>query len=145
VDTETGRPYTVPSGAYSVGLLDGSIQNFYTVTDKNAQRLPDYHRADISVNYKPDPIMAENAGRQAKGFRKTPTNSNFDQIKGSDFTYYGRHRVILYHVLSDYATLYQQNSNSSQNLINPSSAIVNGYGIFTGINSDTLYVVVKEP
>jgi len=48
----TGRPYTAPSGAYSVTLLDGNTQDFYTVTTKNGLRLPDYHRADISANFK---------------------------------------------------------------------------------------------
>lgn len=48
----TGRPYTAPSGAYSVALLDGNTQDFFTVTTKNGLRLPDYHRADISANYK---------------------------------------------------------------------------------------------
>ena len=48
----TGRPYTAPSGAYSITLLDGSTQDFFTVTSKNSLRLPEYHRADISANYK---------------------------------------------------------------------------------------------
>lgn len=48
----TGRPYTAPSGAYSVPLLDGNSQDFFTVTTKNGLRLPEYHRADISSNYK---------------------------------------------------------------------------------------------
>ena len=48
----TGRPYTAPSGAYNITLLDESAQNFFTVTAKNGLRLPDYHRCDISVNYK---------------------------------------------------------------------------------------------
>jgi hypothetical protein len=48
----TGRPYTAPSGAYDVTLLDGNTQDYYTVTTKNGFRLPDYHRADISANYK---------------------------------------------------------------------------------------------
>jgi hypothetical protein len=48
----TGRPYTAPSGAYTITLLDGTEQDFFTVTSKNALRLPDYSRADISVNYK---------------------------------------------------------------------------------------------
>ncbi|MGZ4055117.1 MAG: TonB-dependent receptor [Bacteroidia bacterium] len=48
----TGRPYTAPSGAYSVALLDGSTQDFFTVTAKNGLRLPNYHRCDISANYK---------------------------------------------------------------------------------------------
>ena len=57
----TGRPYTAPSGAYSVTLLDDSTQNFYTVTNKNGQRLPDYHRADVSINYK---FFANNKNRE---------------------------------------------------------------------------------
>ncbi len=48
----TGRPYTAPSGAYSITLLDGSTQDFFTVTSKNGLRLPDYHRCDIAANYK---------------------------------------------------------------------------------------------
>lgn len=48
----TGRPYTAPSGAYSIELLDNSSQDFFTVTTKNGLRLPDYHRMDISANYK---------------------------------------------------------------------------------------------
>jgi len=48
----TGRPYTAPSGAYSINLLDGTTRDYFTVTSKNSLRLPDYHRLDISANYK---------------------------------------------------------------------------------------------
>jgi len=48
----TGRPYTAPSGAYTVTLLDGNEQDFFTVTNKNSIRLPDYHRFDISATYR---------------------------------------------------------------------------------------------
>ncbi|MBL0317263.1 MAG: TonB-dependent receptor [Flavobacteriales bacterium] len=48
----TGRLYTAPSGAYALTLLDGNSSDCFTVTTKNGLRLPDYHRADISVNYK---------------------------------------------------------------------------------------------
>ncbi len=48
----TGRPYTAPSGAYTITLLDGTTQDFFTVTAKNSIRLPDYHRLDISASYK---------------------------------------------------------------------------------------------
>ena len=47
----SGRPYTAPSGAYSITLLDGTVQDFFTVTGKNSIRLPDYHRLDISADY----------------------------------------------------------------------------------------------
>ena len=77
-------------------------------------------------------------------FKKSPTNLATTEVRAMDFQYFGKHRVILYHVLPDYATLYNQTNNSSQNLTNPSTSIVNGYGIFTGLNSDTLYIEVKE-
>jgi ferric enterobactin receptor len=48
----TGRPYTAPSGAYTITLLDGTTQDFFTVTTKNSLRLPDYHRLDVSATYK---------------------------------------------------------------------------------------------
>ncbi len=47
----SGKPYTAPGGTYSVTLLDGTTQNYFTVTSKNTLRLPDYHRMDVSVNY----------------------------------------------------------------------------------------------
>ncbi|WP_341905742.1 DUF4249 family protein [Fluviicola taffensis] len=77
-------------------------------------------------------------------FRKSPTKLGVEEIRAMEFQYYGTHRIILYHVLPDYATLYDSNSTSSQNLSNPSTSIINGYGIFTGLNSDTLYVEVTE-
>ncbi len=77
-------------------------------------------------------------------FRKSPTTATSEQIRPMDFEYFGTHMLILYHVLPDYAALYDQSNNSSQNLSNPSTSITNGYGIFTGLNSDTLYLEVKE-
>lgn len=47
----TGKPYTAPGGSYSITLLDGTEQDFFTVTTKNSLTLPDYHRLDLSANY----------------------------------------------------------------------------------------------
>ncbi len=46
----TGAPYTAPENQYSLTLLDGSSRSFIHVGDKNAQRLPAYHRMDVSVS-----------------------------------------------------------------------------------------------
>ncbi|OFX26941.1 MAG: hypothetical protein A2033_05585 [Bacteroidetes bacterium GWA2_31_9] len=78
-------------------------------------------------------------------FRKQPSNNSSEEIRSMEFQYYGTHRIIIYHVLPDYAALYNQSSTSSQNLSNPSTSITNGYGIFTGLNSDTLIIDVKKP
>ncbi len=47
----TGRPYTAPAGSYSITLLDGTSEDYFTVTTKNSLRLPDYHRLDLSASY----------------------------------------------------------------------------------------------
>ena len=77
-------------------------------------------------------------------FRKQPVTSSGLEIRSQEFQYFGTHRLILFHVLPDYANLYNQSGTSSQNLTNPASSISNGYGIFTGLNSDTLYIEVKK-
>ena len=44
----TGKAYTAPESQYSLELLDGETISYIHVSDKNANRLPDYHRLDIS-------------------------------------------------------------------------------------------------
>ncbi|WP_020526438.1 TonB-dependent receptor domain-containing protein [Flexithrix dorotheae] len=46
----TGKPYTAPYGEYELTLLDGTSNNFVSVGSKNAFRLPDYHRLDLSMS-----------------------------------------------------------------------------------------------
>ncbi|MBN1349224.1 TonB-dependent receptor [candidate division KSB1 bacterium] len=48
----SGSPYTAPESQYYIPLLDGSSQSYIHVSDKNANRLPDYHRLDISGSRK---------------------------------------------------------------------------------------------
>jgi hypothetical protein len=64
-------------------------------------------------------------------------------------TWFGRfisfYRVgFIFNIAIFAAALYSDNSNSSQNLSNPTTNITNGLGIFTGISSDTLYLQVKQ-
>ncbi|PKP04641.1 MAG: hypothetical protein CVU11_04490 [Bacteroidetes bacterium HGW-Bacteroidetes-6] len=94
----------------------------------------------------PEPIrdFGDDGDAPERIFRKSPTNSSYEEINPIEFEYFGTYRVVLFHVLPDYASLYEQNSTSSQNLTNPSTCIENGYGIFTGLNSDTLYIEVIE-
>jgi len=77
-------------------------------------------------------------------FRKSTTTATGLELSPQEFQYFGRHRIILYHVLPDYASLYSDNSTSSQNLIKSSMSIMNGYGIFTDLNADILYLSVRE-
>ena len=47
----SGKPFTEPSGQYSIELLDGRTNNYISVGAKNASRLPAYHRLDLSAHY----------------------------------------------------------------------------------------------
>ena len=45
----TGKPYTAPTGFYELTYLDGTTADYFEVSDKNALRLPAYHRFDLSA------------------------------------------------------------------------------------------------
>lgn len=47
----TGKPYTSIDGGYAQTLPDGSTRTFFVVSDKNANRLADYHRMDVAATY----------------------------------------------------------------------------------------------
>lgn len=47
----TGKPYTSPVGTYELTMLDGNTQNYVSIGEKNAFRLPDYQRVDVSASY----------------------------------------------------------------------------------------------
>ncbi len=77
-------------------------------------------------------------------FRSEPEQTNTYQIGIQSFQYYGTHRVVLYKLNAEYASLYDDNGNSSQNLTAPYSNVLGGLGIFTGLNADTLMVEVTK-
>ena len=75
-------------------------------------------------------------------FRNEPVQGTSVQIRAQNFQYFGYHRVILFKLNPDYVALYKRNGNTTQNISTPPTTIINGLGIFTGVNSDTLKVRV---
>jgi hypothetical protein len=47
----TGHPYTAPLSTYSFITADGNRETYFNVSGKNAERLPAYHRLDLSATY----------------------------------------------------------------------------------------------
>lgn len=96
----------------------------------------------------PDPIfdlsMFGGGDLPSRLFRVEPTQNNSFEINSRQFQYYGQHRVILYHINPEYALLYQDSGDNSQNLKSPPTNVKNGLGIFTAISSDTLYLNVTQ-
>jgi hypothetical protein len=106
----------------------------------------DYHLVVVTVIEKEPEEIAEGGFVFSGGsFRNEPNTGTAYAINQISFKYYGMHAVILYKLNPEYATLYEETGNSSLNLKSPYSNVINGLGIFTGVNSDTLYLNVKKP
>ena len=61
-----------------------------------------------------------------------------------DLFFFGTYRIALHHVNEEYAHLFENINQSTQNLTNPISNIENGWGVFTSYSSDTLYLEINE-
>ena len=99
----------------------------------------------VIENIEKSPVAISDFGGKAppgRFFRNEPMQANQYEIPSMNFQYLGRHRLILYHLDADYTDLYKDSGNSSQNLTNPATNIINGLGIFTGLNADTLMISV---
>ncbi len=104
----------------------------------------DYHMLVVeNIEDDPELIREEDDDRPPRSFRNEPTQGESQEIRGMGFTYYGRHRVVLFKLNPEYAALYEDLNTTSLDLTAPPSNITNGLGIFTGINSDTLYINVN--
>lgn len=103
----------------------------------------DYHMVVVeSVDEDAELIFDTDDDHPPRAFRNAPVQGDEQELSPMSFTYYGRHRVILYRLNPEYAALYEDLGTSSLDLVAPPSNIENGLGIFTGINADTLYVNV---
>jgi hypothetical protein len=74
----------------------------------------------------------------------SPTNTSEARLGTRNLNFFGRYRVILFKVNDEFADLYSQTAVNSNNITNPVSLINNGYGVFTGMASDTVYLEVFE-
>jgi len=127
------RPPTRPAMPDPVKLTWTNNDNsYYMVVIENMETAP------TAINDYGDRVPP------VRSFRNAPTQTNQYEIPSMQFQYYGRHRLIVYHLNADYAALYNDTGNSSQNLTNPTTNILNGLGIFTGINADTLLLNVLK-
>jgi len=101
----------------------------YIVVVENIEENPE----PILIGDQPPPVL----------FLNRPTQGSTYEIPFGSFSYYGTHRIILYHINPDYALLYEDQETSSQNFSTPISGINNGFGIFTGMSSDELLLEIK--
>ena len=73
-----------------------------------------------------------------------PMSSSGTRLGMRNLYFFGTYRIVLFKVNKDFVDLYQQTSANSNNITNPVTTINNGFGVFTGMASDTLYLDVLE-
>lgn len=131
----------IPVGGSSFGItLPDNIIFNWTNNDHSY-----YIMVVQNIEINPELInLNESTADQNRLFRNEPIQDITTQLRPRQFHYYGMHKIILYHILSDYADLYKSDGTSSQNLTTPSTNIFNGLGIFTAMNSATLYINVHK-
>lgn len=142
------KDFTQSATTMAVPTLPEGFQNGFPDPIELSWFNPDgkYYLVVVEVaQNNPVQINADNFNRPALAFRNDPTQASSHILRPQQFQYYSLYRVILFEVTEEYAALYQQNGTSSNNIKTPSTNVTNGLGIFTGVNSDTLYVSIRRP
>jgi len=113
-----------------------------TITFANADA--SYYLATVEcVDTTPVPVFKDSIPANDM-LSSQPVTGTEIEIHPMNIRYFGKNRIILYHINPEYSTFFMRQSSTSQNYQEPPTNIVNGLGIFTGINADTLYLQVIQ-
>lgn len=119
---------------------DNDIQEYYALLSKNTEISPE----QIQTNG--GGFGGNNGGNNnnTPSLHRLlqPVQTNIQTVNQRQFSYYGNYQFILFKVNSEYTNLYNNRGQSSLNLTNPPTNIVNGFGIFTAMNADTINIKV---
>ena len=72
-------------------------------------------------------------------FISQPINRDAFPLNFRMVTHYGKHRVKLYRINQEYADLYDSREQDSRDLNEPLTNIINGLGIFSAFNCDSVF------
>jgi len=133
VERVTSLGGVMPSGPPSDLILswDNPDESYYYVVIQYLESGHDY------INYRSASLDLSDTSSIS------PINTSETRLGTRDLYFFGSYRVILFKVNDDFADLYQQSEVNSNNIANPASTIKNGFGVFTGMASDTTYLEVK--
>lgn len=91
----------------------------------------------------PDYVNGNMAGSNFQFMQSaSPTQENTYRIDQHELNCFGTYQLILFKVNPEFNDVFTLNGSNSNNLVNPITNITNGFGVFTGMNSDTLYLEV---
>ncbi len=135
---------SIPS--FSGGGMPSSIPTFPDPVKITWDAVAGLYYLVIAENIESNPTAINDFSGEAppRMFRNEPLQTNTYELESMQFNYLGKHRIIIFSLKPEYAVLYQDGGSSSQNLTGINTNVENGLGIFTGVNSDTLYLTVKK-
>ena len=74
-----------------------------------------------------------------------PINTSEYRVNRFQVTHLGRYRVKVYRVNQEYADLYRSRNQDSRDLNEPLTNVVNGLGVFTAFDSDSVFFQAVQP
>jgi hypothetical protein len=95
----------------------------------------------VPVAFQSDTL--DSLGFRGASFLSSPFDDTMYVITFAQIKELGRHRVTLYRVNQEYVDLYDYRTQDSRNLNEPKTNVVNGLGIFTAVNCDSIFFYAK--
>lgn len=127
---EVGTPGSMLNAPSLIVSWDNPTDGFYYISMKNIEANPE----PVNEMVADAPVRSQAPPSQADQF----------EIRLRNVMYFGRYRVILYHVNQEFANLFDNPSMNSVNISEPPTNIENGLGIFTAYSADTVFFEVRK-
>ena len=145
---------TVPDMPHNMELSDSvlHIPDYYlpyemdeeiTLTWSNEEKEL-YFVVIENIDENPQEILTNRPSSSVKRWISQPISRDFYPINFRSVTHRGKHRIKLYRINQEYADLYLSRDQDSRDLNEPLTNIVNGLGIFSAFNSDSLFFTVQN-
>jgi len=135
---ETTSGYIASRTNFSI-LYSGTIEERSAVAVRFSWNNPDSLYHALVFKFDEANTYANASGNLPSNFTIDTKKAEAVDITYRQFRYAGFYSVILFTVNKEYSEILTSNTNtSSQRLDNPPGNIKNGYGIFTGMQADTI-------
>jgi len=126
------------------GVSMDSIRKSMTLT-VNWEQVNDALYYILVENIDANPVAVESRfGDRPNQFISQPIAAGQYIVNAMMMTHLGKHRVKVYRVNQEYADLYQSRNQDSRDLNEPLTNIVNGLGVFSAFNSESVYFDFRQ-
>jgi len=144
----------IPEGIQSLAISNNSL--YYTVSDPRSM----LEAGNITVSWDNSAsdyyyVIVENTETDPESLNEMvadmpmmsfafPSQADEFVISMRNIRYFGRHRVVVYHVNPEFADLFDNGELTSNTITQPPGNVENAMGIFTALTTDTVYFTVYK-